>query len=194
MRISHVLILLVLLGVAFVSCKQDAASAAAEVKKEQEDALKALDKSFAELKASSTEVVDFRILKDALPEKLQGMDRVSHNGQKTGIAGLNISTADAEYREGDKTISITLLDSGGFGAALAGLAEWSQLEMDKETDQGYERTTMIDGKRAYEKFDRTAKTGEIAMIAADRFLVNVKGTNITEEDLRAAVSKIQLKG
>lgn len=193
MRISHVLILLVLLGVTLFSCKQDAASAAADVKKEQEDALKALDKSFSALKANSAEVVDFRILKDALPDKVQGMERVSHTGQKTGIAGLNISTADAEYRDGDKTISITLLDSGGFGAALAGLADWSQLEIDKETDQGYERTTMIDGKRAYEKYDRTSRIGEIAMIAADRFLVNVKGNNITEEDLRMAVSKIHLK-
>lgn len=192
MKALHVLLMLAFFAGATCSCKKDAASVIADARKEQQDAIKELDTAFGKLKEGNAEVVDFRLLKEALPERVQGMERVSHNGQKTGIAGLNVSTADAEYRDGDKYISITLLDSGGLGAVMAGLAAWSKVEMDKETEDGYERTTMTDGKKAYEKYNRTTMAGEIAIIAAERFLISVKGENVTEEDLSKAISKIKV--
>lgn len=192
MKATQILLMLAFFTGILFSCKKDPASVIADARQEQQDAIKELDIAFGKLKENSTEVVDFRLLKEALPERVQGMERVSHNGQKAGIAGINVATADAEYRDGDKHISITLLDSGGLGAVMAGLASWSKVEVDKETDEGYERTTMTDGKKAYEKYNRTTMSGEIAIIAAERFLINVKGENVTEEDLSKTISKIKV--
>jgi len=190
---SGIYLLAFLSSMAF-ACKQDPVNAAAEAKQEQDEALKALEKSLDGLKEGTQEVVDFRILKEALPEKLSGMNRVSHTGQKSGIAGLSISSAEAVYEDGDRKITISLLDTGGLGAALGAMAAWSQLEIDQETDEGYERTTMIDGKKAIERYNRINKEGEISVIASDRFIVSVKGSQISEEDLRKAISKIKVNG
>ena len=175
-----------------IGCK-NGPGVSAEIKKDQDEAMRDLDKSFERLKTDHPEVVDFRLLKEAMPEKLLGMPRVSHNGQKSGIAGLNISTADAEYQDGDKRISISITDTGGFGSAISAMATWSQIDVDKETQDGYERTTTIGGKKAIEKFNRTTGTGEIAMIAADRFIITVNGTGIQEGDLRTAIQKISIQ-
>jgi hypothetical protein len=179
-------------AILFGGCK-DSATSSAEIKKDQDQALKELDQSFEKLKTDHAEVVDFRVLKEAMPEKLLGMPRVTHDGQKSGIAGLNISSASAEYQEDSRKISISITDTGGFGSAISGLATWSQLEVDKETQDGYERTTTIGGKKAIEKFNRTSGEGEIAMIAADRFIVTVNGSGISEGDLRTAIEKISIK-
>jgi hypothetical protein len=187
-------VMLALLAMLAFACKQDPASAAAQAKQEQDEALKALEKSLEGLKEGSQEVVDFRILKEALPEKLSGMNRTSHTGQKSGIAGLSISSAEAVYEDGDSKITITLLDTGGLGVALGAMAAWSKLEIDQETDEGYERTTMIDGKKAIEKYNRKTREGEISVIASDRFIVSVKGSQISEQDLRNAISKIKVNG
>ena len=192
--INRVLVFLLVLGGFAFSCKKDAATAEADAKVEQDAALKRLGKSFERLKENNSELVDFRILKEALPEKFSGMVRADYNGQKSGFAGLSISSASAEYQDGYKTINISLLDTGGLGAAISTLASWSQIEIDKESDNGYERTTLIDGKKAVEKYDRTTKEGEISFLAADRFIVTVKGSNVEVGDLTKALTEIKIKG
>lgn len=190
---SVTFLVLAMFVVLLFGCKQDAATAAAQAKQQQEQALQELEKSFRSLKTDSSEVVDFRILKDALPEQVAGMKRNSSEGQKSGFAGLTVSTAEATYEDGDRKMTINLMDTGGLGSVIAGIASWSQIEIDKEDDKGYERTTMIDGSKAYEKFDRVNKTGSVSLISADRFVVSVNGTNIEEADLRNALSKIKVR-
>jgi hypothetical protein len=193
MKSRHLILLLILAsGLLGISCKKDATSDAARAKEMQDDALKNLESSFEKIKEGNNEVVDFRILKDALPDKLVGMDRVSHNGNKTSFAGVAISTAEAEYADGDRKMAINIIDTGGFGAVMAGMAAWSNIEIDNESDDGYERTTLIDGKKAFEKYNRKTKEGGINVISADRFIVMVNAKNISEEDLRKALEKIKV--
>lgn len=190
MKSGILMFTLLMLTVMLFSCKSETTTN----KEKQDDAIQNLEKSLEALKTGNGEVVDFRVLKEALPEKLVGMKRTSHTGQKAGMAGFSISTAEAQYEDGDKRISISISDTGGMGMALSAMAAWSQLEIDSETDDGYERTTMIDGKKAIEKYNRTTKHGEISMISADRFIVTIKGKNIEEEDMRKAINKIEVKG
>lgn len=173
-------------------CKPDSASQSAENKQRQDDAIQDLDKAFEQLKAGNNEVVDFRVLKDALPEKLLGMERVDHSGQKSGVAGLQISFAEASYKDDGRKISIQITDTGGLGAALAGMAAWSQIEIDNENEEGYERTTMIDNKKAFERYNRVSQEGEISMITADRFIISINGNGISESDMRKAISSIRI--
>lgn len=187
------LTVLILSAVLIFGCKEDGATAAAQAKKQQEQSLQELEKSFRALKADSSHVVDFRILKEAMPEQLAGMKRTASEGQKSGFAGLTVSTAEATYEDGDRKMTISLMDTGGLGSVIAGIASWSQIEIDKEDDNGYERTTMIDGSKAYEKYDRTNKSGTLSLISADRFVVSINGDQIEESDLRIALSKIKVR-
>lgn len=138
------------------------------------------------------EVVGFRELKKRFPDNIGGMERKSSEGQTTGFAGMKISIAEAEYNNGEQHLDLTITDTGGLGAALMGMAFWSNLEMDKETENGFERTTEIDGHRAYMKYDRTRNQSEIAVIFDNRFLAVAKGKGIEFDDLQEIVEDLDL--
>lgn len=177
-----------ILATGLIACK------AADEKVKQDDAMKDLDASFEALKNTNDgDVIDFRDLQKALPEMMIGLERVDYSGQNTGIAGMNISYAEATYSNDRKKVAVKIVDTGGLGGVMSTLAAWTKLELDKEDKNGYERTTLIDGKRAYERFNRTTGEGEMGMIAADRFLITISGSSITEADLRNAISSIKVK-
>lgn len=191
MKAFHLFIAVLFFTSVLISCKND--SAASTVKEKDKDHLEELEKSINSLKDGNGEVVEIAVLKDALPEKLMGMKRTSHNGQRTGFAGIKISNAEARYEDGDQKMSITITDTGGLGMAFSSLAAWSELEVDNESDDGYERTTNIDGHKAFEKYNRKTKQGELSVISEDRFIYSIKTSNLSEQDMRGVVSKIKIK-
>jgi hypothetical protein len=138
------------------------------------------------------DVVDFRKLKALLPESMAGMDRTSHTGEKVGAMGFKMSTAQAEYADGDQFLEVSVVDFAGVSMILASAAAWTSVEIDKETDTGYERTTMIDGYKAFEEYDSQRKKGQVSIIAEDRFIITVEGRNIEEGALREALDAVSI--
>ena len=165
---------------------------------EPQDALNEISKALDGLKLNvkkdgkEVEIVNFRELKKRFPSSIAGMDRKSSEGQTTGFGGMKVSVAEAEYRDGDQRLDLTITDTGGLGAALMGMAFWSNLEMDKETEDGFERTTEIDGHKAYMKYDRKREQSEIAVIFDNRFLAVAKGKGIDFDDLQEIVEDLDL--
>lgn len=141
----------------------------------------------------TVEVVDFRELKALLPDELAGMKRTSHTGEKAGMFGMNLSTAKAEYEEGGQRLDVSIVDVAGVSMALAGMASWASMEVDRETDNGYERTTMIEGYKAFEKYDKSSKNGEVSVIVENRFILTVDGDNIEEKTLAKAIDQLNIK-
>lgn len=165
---------------------------AATMEKAMSDAMKQLGGD-----GETKEVVDFRELKALLPERIAGMDRTSHTGEKVGAMGFKMSTAQAEYENGDQSLDVSVVDFAGVSMILASTAAWASVEIDKETESGYERTTTIDGYKAFEEYDSKRKAGQISIIAEDRYIITIEGRNIEEGALREAldaVSSDKLKG
>lgn len=136
------------------------------------------------------ESADFRDLKKILPERLMRMDRTSFSGERSGIKGLKVSVAEAEYEDDDRRLEIKIVDGAGFASfALAG---WSMLDIDKEDRNGYERTTTIDGHKAFEKYNSKWEEGELAILYEDRFIITIEGKGIDKDDLRRALNKLDL--
>ena len=55
---------------------------------------------------------------------------------------------------------------------------WVNVEIDKEGTSGYERTTTVSGRKAYERYDKATRTGELDVIVAGRFIVGAKATGV----------------
>lgn len=132
-------------------------------------------------------------LKALLPKRLLGMERTEYSANKTGAFGFNVSVASGVYEEGETRLEVVLTDAGRFTQAIAGLAEWTKFEVDKENENGYERTTVIEGYRAYEKYDRTRRRGELSLLISDRFVVAIKGEEMKERDFRRVVRRLDLE-
>jgi hypothetical protein len=158
------------------------------------DAMKQMaEQAEKQQKEGPVATVDFRQLKELLPADADGLARKEATGQKTGAMGVNISTAEGKYAnaDGSETVEIAIVDAGGTGA-LMGLAAWSMVEMDKETTDGYEKTTKFGDHKAYEKYDNSGKDGEIAVLVNSRFVVTAKGRGVAMDKLKATLEDIDL--
>ena len=144
-------------------------------------------------KNGPVETVDFRKLKELLPADADGLARKSAEGEKNGMAGFAFSTATGRYENADNSqnIELAIVDAGGT-SALMGMAAWSMVDMDKETENGYEKTTKIGDNKAYEKYDNANKSGEIAVLVKNRFTVTAKGNGVDMAKLKAVLDDVDL--
>lgn len=166
-----------------------------EADKSAVDALQAFaDKAKEMGSREAVDPIDFRKLKELMPEKIAGMSRTEATGEKSGAMGFTVSTAQAKYKgDGDENLDIEIVDTGGIaGVSTMALAGWSMAEIDKETTSGYEKTTKIEGYKAFEKYDSNEKSGELNVLVADRFVVNVQGNHITVDQLKDALKDLDL--
>ena len=140
------------------------------------------------------EPVNFRDLKALLPETLPGFKRTQAKGEKAGAMGMAVSQADADYTgDGGAHLDVKLVDVGSLAGPLAlGMASWASVEIDRETETGYERSTVLGGNKAFEKYDTRSRRGEIKVLVGGRFIAEVKGRNVKVDDLKAAVGQLDL--
>ena len=138
------------------------------------------------------EIVDYKDLKKILPSRIAWMNRSDLTGEKVGALGFKMARAQATYGDKEKGLEVSIIDFAGFGGAVNTMAAWSLVDIERESDDGYERRTTFDGHEAFETYDRTTKDGEINILVHDRFIVNIKGWNVSERDLTKARKSIDL--
>ena len=184
----------------FPACSGDSSAGEVEEQARREeptspgDAVKQMEEAVEQMKSGEgVEVVDFRKLKALLPEKLAGVPLVSSSGEKAGMMGLKISQAEAEYADGERQFEVDIVDAGGMSMAITGMAAWAEMEIDRESDDGYERTTTIKGHKAFESYNSKTREGKVALIVADRFILNIEGDQIDAKDLEKAVDDLNIR-
>lgn len=155
--------------------------------------MKNLSESFNEGKKVTP--VDFRELKALLPENIAHLKRTNASGEKSSAMGINISKAEADYNDeqGNKSIDVEITDLGSVSGLTAFAAYgWYMAEIDKETENGYEKTFMYKGNKAFEKYNNSSQNGEISVLVAKRFIVELNGNNVTMDELKAALDMIDV--
>lgn len=160
------------------------------VGKEVGDAMQAMGKVMAQSENVTINPVDFRTLRDLLPETAGALKRKSREGQKQ----MGMSEATAEYGddEGNASISLKITDSGQMRALMAGgMAAALSMDVDKETENGYERTATFQGFRIREQ--KTGNNVELTTLVGDRFLVEMRGDGVQPEQLKALLGELPLK-
>ena len=161
----------------------------AEVMQNLEEAMKKLGE------AGGHEPVDFRTLKELLPKKLRGFERGEATGEKATMSGIGTSTAHATYTNSDGgRIQINLVDAGGMSGVIRGAAfAWTVMDLEREWDDGFERTVQTQGYKGYEKYDNGDRNGEMNLFIEGRFVVGIEGRSVDFEDLERARDKVDLK-
>jgi hypothetical protein len=69
---------------------------------------------------------------------------------------------------------------------------WGMVEIDRESETGYEKTGKLGGRKSYEKYDNASKAGELKVLVGSRFLVEITGENVAMDDLKGALGKLDL--
>ncbi len=143
--------------------------------------------------SNAASVVNFRELKKLLPATAADLKRTSAEGQKQSTMGITISYAEAQYEKDESSISVKITDTTGTGFMAMGAAAITMSEIDKETDDGFERTATLQGYKGLEKYNSSDKSGEIQVWVGARFMVEVNGNGVSFESLSKTLAAIDLK-
>jgi hypothetical protein len=208
------LIVLSLAFVAMTACKSKEEKAAEEAAKQMEVAARQMEEaaktgtanmgdamaamgaamSGAVNAGKKVETVNYQELKALLPESLPGMKRTDATGEKSSAMGMQISNAEGRYSSDDgNSATIKITDIGSM-TGLAGMTAyaWAKVDVDRESDTGYEKTTTFNGYKAHEKYDKQNKSGEISVLVGDRFVVEVDGRGVDMDAIKSNLGKVDL--
>jgi hypothetical protein len=131
-------------------------------------------------------------LKPLVPVTFAGLPKTASSAEKSGLAGLMVSKAEATYSDGaEKQVTLDISDMGGVSGIMA-LAGWAGVEGESEDDSGSERTHKENGRLIHEKTTKTGGTNEFAVVVADRFVVSAKGQGVDLAALKTAVASLDL--
>jgi hypothetical protein len=131
-------------------------------------------------------------LKPFVPDTFAGLPKTASSAEKTGIAGLMVSKAEARYGDGaGKSVSLDISDTGGV-SGLMSLASWAGVEEEKDDDSASEKTQKVGGRLVHERISKTGGTNEFGIVLGERFVVSAKGNGVSVNDLKAAMAGIDL--
>ena len=151
--------------------------------------------------AAKVESIDFRKLKGWLPGELNGIKRKEAGGEKNKVGEMTVSTARATYEKGGgddeanaPRIELEIIDYGGIKDMAQGMAAvWTAAEIDKESDEGYERTIKVNGHPGMETWQAEGKHGEIQLLVGKRYILTLRTDNVPAEQVKKIAESLDLK-
>jgi Yip1-like protein len=131
-------------------------------------------------------------LKKFVPDTFAGLPKTASSAEKTGIATLMVSKAEATYGDGaGKSVTLEISDTGGV-SGLVGLASWAGIEGEKDDDNASEKTQKVGGRLVHERSSKRGGSNEFGLVLGDRFLVSANGRGIGVDELKAAIGRLDL--
>jgi hypothetical protein len=142
------------------------------------------------------EPVDFNTLKEMLPASLPQMQRSDAEGSSQQALGVKSSSATADYQgiaagSSSPHVRIKISDMSGVSGLLeaaSGLAPTGE----RQTDTGFEKDMVVNGRVMHEKYDRKSSDGEVSALIAKRFSVEVTGRGVDIAQLEKTLSTVDL--
>jgi hypothetical protein len=161
---------------------QQGAAAGTEAAKGMEDFAKAMQgmataMSGASAGGKAADPVSFRDLQAAFPA-VNGWTMDKPKGERM-TAPVAFSQTETRYRMGDAQIEVKIVDSAFQQMLVAPWAMFLAAGYEKETDDGYEKSTVLNGHPGFEKWNDRRKSGELNLVVAKRFLVSLEGQRLT---------------
>ena len=128
-------------------------------------------------------------LQALLPAGLGGYKRTEIESSGANAGGLGGAHAEARYEAGDNSIRLELTDMAAAGA-FAALGGAMNVQSNRETATGYEKTQTVDGRLITEKWDSQSRDGSYSELVANRFMIQAEGRVADISELKRAVATI----
>jgi hypothetical protein len=166
---------------------QQAEQTAKAAEKAAEQAAKGLEEMAKGLEAAVSggsgdvkpvDPVSFRDLQALFPE-IDGWMKGKAIGERMS-SPFPFSQAEVTYTKGDSRLELKMVDSGFNQLLLTPYAMFLQAGYEKETTDGYEKSTQVNGQPGWEKWNTETKDGELNAVVGKRFLVTIDGNQIDD--------------
>ena len=141
--------------------------------------------------AKPVDPVSFRDLQTLFPD-LDGWEKAKPTGERM-TAPFAFSQAEVRYNKSDARVEIKIVDSGFNQLLFTPFAMFMQAGYEKETSNGYEKSTTVGGQPGWEKWNTEGKDGEVNAFVGKRYILTVEGRNVDDiKVLHDVVGKIDL--
>jgi hypothetical protein len=130
-------------------------------------------------------------LKSLLPESVGDMKRTSFEASGNQAIGIAVSNAKASYGNGDRSLNLSITDTGGL-AGMAALAGWANMTMDKETDGKVEKVYKDGERTMHEEYQKDGSRGEVTVILANGVIVEADGNKMDVDSLKKVIASVDL--
>ncbi len=70
---------------------------------------------------------------------------------------------------------------------------WANNEIDRESDNEYEKSTTFKGYKALEKYNKKTHSGDLSVLIGGRFVVEAQGSNVDMKALKDVLASVDLK-
>ena len=158
-----------------------------------EEAMKQAKDAIKNSGLQQVDPINFRELQKLMPEELAGMERTSKSGETAGAMGMKMSTAESKYKDKDgNVIEIKVVDTGGFAMGLMGMAAWASVEVDREDENSYERTSTMNGMKIFEKCEKKRDRCELSAVAKNRYVITAECIKCGIDQLKKAMKAMEL--
>jgi hypothetical protein len=147
------------------------------------------------------EPVDFNTLKGMLPTSLPQMQRTDAEGSSQQALGVKSSSATAEYwgvaaggtagGSANPHLRIKISDMSGVSGLLEAATSLAPTG-ERQTDTGFEKDMVVNGRVIHEKYDRKSADGEVSALIAKRFSVEVTGQGVDVAQLEKTLNAVDL--
>ncbi len=130
-------------------------------------------------------------LKALLPESVGDLARTgieSSSGQAMGFGG---STAKATYANGNRSLELSITDTGGL-AGMAAMAAWANVTMDKEANGRVEKVYKDGARTVHEEYHTDGSSGEVTTILANGVIVESQGQGLDIASLKKIAASLDL--
>ena len=155
--------------------------------------------AFQKAELEGTEQVqplDFSALAERLPDMIGNLERVRVQGENVNAIGVVMAQVSANYANRDRSeqLKVSIYDIGGGlpGIDPEDIEEVKTVSINRETEDGYDRTVEIEGFKALQRLHRPTQTGEISVIAGDRVGVRVQGQGVPMSTIEAGIKALRL--
>ena len=128
-------------------------------------------------------------LQDCLPEPLSGWSAEESTSQSAGAAMFGGGvTAERKYTNESKSITISIVTDSPMLQSIIMMFSNPMIMA-----SGGGKLQKIAGQKAIVKYTESNQNGEITIVAANRFLITIKGNRVTKEDLVNYASAVDYK-
>ena len=169
---------------------------------ERDDPFSQFAAAAEQMKAAAESVADrkpvppvaFRELIDLLPEKVAGMRAQEPRGETTSAGSWRYSQAEVAFRseDGSKSAEVGIFDYAHIPFLYAPFRMFLTMGVSRESTEGYERSTEIEGHPGFEKWRRQG-TGEAVVLVGDRFIVKAETRGLDEGAARKILEDMDLE-
>ena len=144
------------------------------------------------VKHGDTLAINYKELQKRLPASINGYEAAGDaKGQTMQMPGIHYSAAEREYKKGEETLKVTIMDYNGAAAMFTAATAMMSSGLEMETDDQVMRSTDlgITGVKAYETIEKKDHKSSLMMGVANRFFVTIEASGQTNGELVKAAAK-----